>query len=344
MDKANGNEKQASPIISIIVPVYNVEKYLKRCIDSILAQTFSDFELILVDDGSPDNCGAICDEYEKKDARIRVIHKENGGLSDARNAGLDLVYNEDNSEWISFIDSDDYIHPRFLEYMLKATKGQNVPMSMCFFKIVSDLEPDFEEILYTAKTMDAMELYTDDKIGHLGITAWNKIYSKEIFSGYRYPKGKVYEDAFLTHELLYKAKQVAVIEKPLYNYFTRPGSITNSNYTKTNLQEIEAFRCQREFFKGKHKGAYIKATKYLIIKLHKYICISNSEKNMRIFRKELKSEIKKVIAENKKQCDLSVYHWYSVYKSAYPIFSVLCYPYVLLRRIVGSILKKLKIR
>ena len=105
------------PVISVIVPVYNVEKYLHRCVDSILAQTFTDFELILVDDGSPDNCGKICDEYAEKDSRIHVIHKVNGGLSDARNAGLDWAFANSNSEWVTFIDSDDWVDKYYLEYL-----------------------------------------------------------------------------------------------------------------------------------------------------------------------------------------------------------------------------------
>ena len=106
------------PTISVIVPVYKVEKYIHRCVDSILSQTFTDFELILVDDGSPDNCGKICDEYAEKDIRIHVIHQENGGLSAARNAGIDWVFANSDSEWITFIDSDDWVHPEYLERLL----------------------------------------------------------------------------------------------------------------------------------------------------------------------------------------------------------------------------------
>ena len=108
------------PKISVIVPIYNVEKYLRRCVDSILNQTFSDFELILVDDGSPDNCGKICDEYAVKDRRIVVIHQKNGGLSTARNAGIDWAFVNSNSQYLSFIDRDDWVHPDFLEFLYRA--------------------------------------------------------------------------------------------------------------------------------------------------------------------------------------------------------------------------------
>ena len=119
-------------IISVIVPVYNVEPYLNRCVDSILEQTFTDFELILVDDGSPDNCPAICDEYARKDSRIHVIHQKNGGLSDARNAGIDWVVANSDSQWISFVDSDDWVHPMYLFTLLSAVKTTNTYVSVCF--------------------------------------------------------------------------------------------------------------------------------------------------------------------------------------------------------------------
>lgn len=122
------------PEISVIVPVYKVEPYLRRCVDSILSQTFTDFEVILVDDGSPDDCPAICDEYAGKDERVRVIHQENGGLSAARNAGLDWVFANSDSRWISFVDSDDCVHPKFLEYLHRAGVENNVQISICTYK------------------------------------------------------------------------------------------------------------------------------------------------------------------------------------------------------------------
>lgn len=124
--------------ISIIVPVYKVENYIRRCVDSILAQTFTDFELILVDDGSPDNCGKICEEYAKKDERIVVIHKENGGLSDARNAGIDWSLKTSNSRWITFIDSDDWIHPNYLEFLYRAAKNTNCKISICGYNEIRE--------------------------------------------------------------------------------------------------------------------------------------------------------------------------------------------------------------
>ena len=133
------------PEISVIVPVYKVEKYIHRCIDSILNQTFRDFELIMVDDGSPDNCGAICDEYAAKDNRVVVIHQENGGLSAARNAGIDWAFTNSNSEWLNFIDSDDWVHPEYLQKLYDAAKCNNVSVSVCGFERTCGEEPEIIE-------------------------------------------------------------------------------------------------------------------------------------------------------------------------------------------------------
>ena len=130
-------------LISVIVPVYKVEKYIHRCVDSILTQTFTDFELILVDDGSPDNCGIICDEYALKDNRIHVIHKENGGLSDARNAGIDWAFENSNSEWLTFIDSDDWVHPKYFEAMVRAAQIYRTEIAICNY-LEAETFMDFE--------------------------------------------------------------------------------------------------------------------------------------------------------------------------------------------------------
>ena len=183
-----------NPVISIIVPVYKVEKQLNKCIESILNQTFKDYELILVDDGSPDNCGHICDEYEKKDSRIKVIHKKNGGLSDARNAGLDIAL----GKYIGFVDSDDIIHPQMYEKLYNCINKSNLDIVQCKFKRfksieeininISDSELNFKEY----NSQDAIiDLIDNNKIN---VNAWNKLYKRELFQNERYPKGKIHED------------------------------------------------------------------------------------------------------------------------------------------------------
>ena len=147
------------PTISVIVPVYKVEPYLHRCVDSILNQTFEDFELILVDDGSPDNCPVICDEYAAKDSRVVVIHQENGGLSAARNAGIDWAFANSNSQWLSFVDSDDWIHPQTLEHLLRAVEENGTKISICGYEESDGSNVDFTSHEYNPECWSAEEFY-----------------------------------------------------------------------------------------------------------------------------------------------------------------------------------------
>ena len=210
-------QRQEPVLISVIVPIYKVEAYLKKCIKSIQNQTYSNLEIILVDDGSPDGCGAICDRYAKEDTRIRVIHKENGGLSDARNKGLDIA----TGEYILFVDSDDYIHPQMVEILLQHLEVVDADMAVCGFKTVEENEEvifDCFDICETAgrekKTevvgIDAGEVFEGQAVMNnlqyknlLTVVAWNKLYKAELFAELRYPKGRVQEDEFLVHHILH---------------------------------------------------------------------------------------------------------------------------------------------
>ena len=176
------------PTISVIVPVYNVEIYLHRCVDSILAQTFTDFELILVDDGSPDNCGAICDEYAKKDSRVRVIHKENGGQSSARNRAIEAA----QGEWIHFVDSDDLIHPQMLEILYRAAQESGANISACSYTEAEDVENSFfapypmpPQYTLAAVSEEKLMEYRDGKKGHYWIVV-AKLLRKEIVERERF--------------------------------------------------------------------------------------------------------------------------------------------------------------
>ena len=233
--------------ISVIVPVYKVEPYLRRCVDSILAQTFSDIEVILVDDGSPDACPAICDEYARLDKRIKVIHQEHQGVSAARNAGLDWVFANSDSQWISFVDSDDWVHPQFLEYLHRAAVESKVKISICNVREVSSFTTADDILpsgIYTVE--DAMAFYSENYF--LGTVAWNKIYSREVFLQARYPVGKLHEDAFLTYRLLYQAYRIAYIDSSLYYYYRNENSIMHSSYSLSRISEVEALEEQYHFF------------------------------------------------------------------------------------------------
>lgn len=233
---------------SVIVPVYNVEPYLRECIDSVLSQTYRDFELILVDDGSPDNCGAICDEYAAKDDRIRVIHQEQSGVSVARNAGLDAA----RGEYIAFVDSDDWIFPNYLSYLMRAIEENQADISVVGFQRFADEPPSADSIAYSVKNIktgieSCFMLYTDE--GVVYTIPCGKIYRAALFTDIRYPIGRIHEDEATTYKLLYKARKVVALDATLYCYRVNPESIMGVKFSLKRYQAIDAFMERIAFFK-----------------------------------------------------------------------------------------------
>ena len=222
------------PIISVIVPVYKVEKYLNKCIDSILSQTFQDFELFLVDDGSPDNCGKICDEYAEKDERIIVIHKENGGLSDARNVAIDRA----KGEFLTFIDSDDYVSENHLESLYIAITDNESDIAVANITSFTDNKAD--EKFYQPVTRQ--KILTDKEIFNTIYQpcAQAKIYKRDIFKNIRYPAGRLYEDTFVYHDVLAQAKRLVLTGKNTYYYQIREDSIMHQEYKLAFTDIIDA--------------------------------------------------------------------------------------------------------
>lgn len=225
------------PLLSIIVPVYDVENYLQKCIDSILAQTFTDFELILVEDGSPDGCPALCDAAAAKDARVRVIHQKNGGLSAARNAGLDAA----RGAWISFVDSDDYIAPEMYETLYQAVQSTGADLALCDYAEVDEtgrLCPQMHVSL-SGTELTGRELL--QKASALMVQlAWNKLYRRAIFAQLRYPEGKLNEDLFLIPEVCLQIQKAVVVPKTLYYYVQRGNSIMGKNKTLRHYDGTQA--------------------------------------------------------------------------------------------------------
>lgn len=258
------------PQISVIVPVYKVEKYIHRCVDSILAQTFTGFELILVDDGSPDNCGAICDEYATKDSRVVVIHQENGGLSAARNAGIDWVFGHSDSQWLTFVDSDDWVHPKYLELLFRAVRDTETGVSICRYLETDGAEPD-TSAPFPAPSVREVETFFVEHTTNATV-AWGKLYAKECFQTIRYPVGKIHEDEYVTYRILFQFEQIAFVPSPLYCYFINPEGITKRPWTPKRLDAIEAFLEQKYYFKESGLGhAYAMAEKNYIWGLCNYL-------------------------------------------------------------------------
>ena len=284
------------PLISVIVPIYNVEKYLSRCVDSVLTQTFTDFELILVDDGSPDNCGTVCDEYEKKDSRVRVIHKKNGGLSDARNAGIDWVFEHSDSEWITFIDSDDWIHPRCLEALYGAVKETGLSLSVCGFERTKGEAPAVDEANLKPEIRNTEDYYKSRYIN--AVVAWGKLYRKEDFRTLRYPKGKIHEDEFTTYKVLFLYKEIAVVDQPLYAYFRNPDGITKTDWSPKTLVKVEALEERLDYLKERHQDALYDFTAGVLIGnlVEHYMVLSQSadeenKKHMAFIREHLQKAL-----------------------------------------------------
>lgn len=236
-------------LISVIVPVYKVEKYLDRCVESIVNQTYKNLEIILVDDGSPDNCGAMCDSWAEKDSRIKVIHKENGGLSDARNAGMDAA----TGDLMGFVDSDDYISPDMYQLLYENILENNSDVSACGVQIVFEddrpanlLTKDGNIVLNTGEAMKAIieESYLKQPV-------WYKLYKTELIKDIPFVKGKYHEDVFWSYQAIGKAKIVSVFDLPCYFYLQRDGSIMGENYSLKRLDALDA-KCQRiEYLKEK---------------------------------------------------------------------------------------------
>ena len=251
--------EQKRPEISIIVPVYKVEQYLNECIDSILAQTFTDFELILVDDGSPDNCPALCDAAAAKDSRIRVIHKPNGGVSTARNAGLDAV----RGNWISFIDPDDSIDKTYLEKMHRAAVQSGAEVASCN---VLYLEADGSRSNYQDTPLRNEVISREEAIHRIRLTplvqAATRLHRRDVLADLCFPVGKNYEDAFTTPEVLEHTNSVACVEDTLYRYRLNPEGIMRGKVSLKNLDEIDAnyglLECALKY--GKKDTAFLQYT------------------------------------------------------------------------------------
>lgn len=225
--------------ISVIIPIYNVEKYLSQCLDSVVKQTYRNLEIILVNDGSTDSCRQICDEYASNDARIKIMHKENGGLSDARNAGLKIA----TGDFISFVDSDDLLSVDFCEKLLHALLEYNADIAECGFrKFESDAElENLPEVtpanIELFETEMAVDLLIKD---YLQPMVWNKLYRKEVLLGLKFPVGKLHEDVAWTYQAFGNAKKVLRIEDELYFYRQQADSISGRKYSLKRLDAVEA--------------------------------------------------------------------------------------------------------
>lgn len=244
------------PLVSVIVPVYRVENYLRTCVDSILAQTYSDLEVILVDDGSPDGCPAICDEYAKQDARVRVIHQKNAGACAARNSALDVC----QGEYITFVDSDDFIHPCYVELLWDTLHKQQADISIANFTEVSaDAVPkDFPSIpnsnisIHQITGRDACFMLYDSSYWTRIVVPWGKLFPRRLFEQLRFPHLPCQEDEATIYKLLYPQKEIALFDTPLYYYRATPDSLSHQSFSEKELVFSQIFDERVQYYDAHH--------------------------------------------------------------------------------------------
>lgn len=250
------------PAISVIVPVYKVEKYLRACVDSILAQTFSDFELILVDDGSPDSCGAMCDEYAERDPRIKVIHQENGGLSAARNAGLEIA----RGHYVTFIDGDDVISVNFLMTLYRAAENENAEVSVCRFRRFSAALPPASGP--SSKVWPAVTVSNTDAICMLyqgdescPVNACGKLFRSDMIGAARFPVGRLHEDQAFVPLVCYDARRISLVQAQMYHYREREESITTGKFSLKRYDDVWAIDQCLAFFEARGEEKIVAAAR-----------------------------------------------------------------------------------
>ena len=226
-------------LVSVIVPVFNVENYVIRCIESLLVQSYEKLEIILIDDGSTDDSGKICDKYALADSRIVVIHQNNQGLSAARNIGISIM----RGEYVSFVDSDDYVSPNYIESLYHVLDNEKADISICLGKKFYDDEKidsekiDFSQnIIFSSKSALESMLYRKEVNSY----AWGKLYKSELFKQVRFPVGKLFEDVFTIYKVYDKADKIAFNPVRLYYYYQRSGSIVNSVFSTKKMQQVIA--------------------------------------------------------------------------------------------------------
>lgn len=284
--------------VSVIVPVYKVEDYLDRCVKSIVSQTYTNLEIILVDDGSPDKCPEICDKWASKDSRIRVIHKENGGLSDARNAGMAVA----TGEYTSFIDSDDYIAEVFFERLLTTAKNTDSDIVECdVLKFSENDVPRFNDRDFDVQTYNTQEALSR-LISENGFRqhVWNKLYKTESALYAEFEKGKLNEDEFWTYRIFGIAERVTKIDLPMYFYLQRSDSIMGASYSIRRLDALEAKALRQKYIEAKFPSLRSQAK-------NDYFgsCIFACQSAMRFMPEEERKKAKRIIKSHVKDIKLT---------------------------------------
>lgn len=297
-------------LISVIVPVYKVESYLQRCVKSIQMQTYKNIEIILVDDGSPDRCPEICDELVANDKRIKVVHKSNGGLSDARNVGMEMA----QGEYFCFVDSDDYIQPTMVEKLKVAIEKTGVMLAISNFmtvdesgkRVVDSTESPITDGCFIAEDL-LPKIY--QKLGWYYIVAWNKLYHRSLFDNIRFPFGKIHEDEYIVAQVMDKAKRIACISTEEYVYiYQRKGSIMSSCKMQSKLDWLEALYLRYIFCEERNiDEGFVKETRAVYFReLNNLFLDSEIKRNITV---EQRKKAKKQYSRMKNKTNSEKINW-----------------------------------
>ena len=314
-------------LISVIIPVYNVEQYVESCLNSVINQSYTNLEIILVDDGSTDRSGEVCDQYALKDNRIKVIHEENAGLGEARNRGVRIA----SGDYICFVDSDDWIEEDYCKELVKAAERTNSDIAICgyneCFKDGKTPKVKYDDCFTTTGKEILHYTMTANSKYWFNISVWNKLYKREIISGLWF-KSRVYEDIMYNAESMYKANKIAYINQCLYNYRTnREGSIISKGFQRKTIEFEMKFKEERvDFFKRNNEIKLARYAEAVVIhdKLLYYAFMSLSKDNYSEYIKKYKEDLRKCgfIADTKTNIALLIFKcfpqlWIKIIKKKY---------------------------
>jgi len=282
-------------MIAIIVPFYKNESYIHKCIESIIDQTYNDYKLFLIDDGSPDRCGDICDEYAKKHDNLIVIHQQNQGAAAARNVGIEMVLQDNEIEWIVFVDGDDWVHKEYLSGLLNACLESQTKISVCRYTKEDDLLEKNDNYDPRVTVVDS------DSIGGViertlsAIVPWGKLFHKSIIGDVRFPVGKLFEDTFTVYKWLANEEIIAVVENALYYHSSNPSGMMLSKWTPRKLDILDAYYEQLVFYKNQKMMSSFDKTQYTVMwAIESSIIASN---NNRDANKRIKNVINEINSE-----------------------------------------------
>lgn len=310
------------PEISIIIPVYNSEKYIERCINSILAQTFSDYEIIIINDGSNDQSGEICENYALKNERIKVLHQKNQGQAAARNKALNIA----NGEYIAFVDSDDYVHPQMLETLYTNIKALNGDISICGSEMVYtgekafDKVGDVQKLVWKGKTFLTHCLLNN--VDRKSWVLWDKLYHKSCFEKIRLPEGRIFEDNAVVYRILYNANKVIDCDEVLYYYYQNNNSTVNMKFNRKHLQWLLVLKEMKDFFvlNNEKKLSDEISKRYLWELFYSYNKVLDQLNDEKIAI-EIRNELKKIYKEEKKKYPICIREYPALFNVIYPVYA-----------------------